>query len=270
MLNESSIKSLKRLLNVMQKYQGVQLENYSIPHLVLLLEDFMDEHRIQSVEELIDKVSLSGYWYEKLLSFILVDDTELFRDPTFWKLLGDTLAQTYSGEISVWFPDLVSGEELYSFIITCIEIGIYDRVSIEASSVCRNKLETVRNGFINAKNTNLNVDNYKRFNGLGDIEKYFVFGVNKIYLKSELLKKVKLRSANFFEYNQDRKHDLVIFRNKMLYFNTTWKNEALGKLHKALKPSGFLVIGINEDFSESMFKFRFSTYNLAERIYRKR
>ena len=270
MLSKRSIDSLKRLLNEMKKHHTIDLSDFSIPHLMILMEDFMEEHRVKSIEEVISKINLSGYWYEKLFLHLQINDTELFRDPSFWKYLRTSIMPLYKRTIKVWFPDLASGEELYSFAILCKELNIYDRVSIDAFSMCKAKLEAVQNGYINSKQNLHNLENYKRYNGYGHAADHFIVNANKTHLRNELLSNVNFQFLDFTKYREEHQYDLVFFRNKMLYFNTTWQNKVLDRIYFALKPNGFMVIGVNEDLANSSFKFKFDSHNLAERIYKKK
>lgn len=265
-LNEGSYNSLNRLLAAMQKHQQVELVEYSIPHLVIILEGFMEEHKVRSVDELTDKVTLSGYWYEKLFENLFVSDTEIFRDPTFWASMQNDILPSFKDEINVWFPDLSSGEELYSLLIAAKETECYDRINIHASSVCENKIEIIKNGFLNARSTNQNADNYKRFNGLGQIEDFFHLSSNKFHLRSGLLDNVFFSFEHFMKEKKENYYDLVFFRNRMLYFNTNWQKKAIASIERTLKKGGLLAIGINEVMHPNT---RFEAKNKHESIYKK-
>jgi chemotaxis protein methyltransferase CheR len=62
--------------------------------------------------------------------------------------------------------------------------------------------------------------------------------------------------------------DLVLCRNLLIYFEKELQEQVLLKLHTALNPDGFLILGKTETITEQMRDY-FEVVDLKERIYRK-
>jgi chemotaxis methyl-accepting protein methylase len=62
--------------------------------------------------------------------------------------------------------------------------------------------------------------------------------------------------------------DLVLCRNLLIYFEKELQEQVLLKLHTALNPGGFLILGKTETLTDQM-KDYFEVVGLKDRIYRK-
>jgi len=67
---------------------------------------------------------------------------------------------------------------------------------------------------------------------------------------------------------QKRGMDLVLCRNLLIYFERELQEKALCKLHNALNPGGFLILGKTETITNQMRDY-FEVVDLREKIYRK-
>ncbi len=72
---------------------------------------------IKKHQNLIDGIN-NGYLLEDIKYYLPVKSTELFRDPSFWRFISAKIEKFNSNdEITFWFPELCSTEELYSLLI---------------------------------------------------------------------------------------------------------------------------------------------------------
>lgn len=268
--NSRTKDALQQIMHTLAPEPGHPLHFISLPHFVLLADDFLTDQHLHSLEELAEKITLSDFWRNKFLAALWIEDTELFRDQSFWRYLKEQLLNEPHQRLRVGFPELVGGEELYSFLVTCAMHNCLDRVEVHAHATDAQRLENIRHGFVSSKNFSLNVENYKRWNPFGYIEDHFVVNMNKLYLKPELLLPVHFSDQCFFRKPPQEPFWLLMYRNKMIYFDELWQNQALSFFHDSLQPGGFLALGINENMHNSSLKFKFEEYYPPERIYRRK
>ncbi|MEN9445230.1 MAG: hypothetical protein RIS47_2121 [Bacteroidota bacterium] len=261
---------LNRLLYILSQSYKIDLVDMTPTFTRILLEDFMDDFSLKTFEELRDKIETSEFWQDKLLDHLMVPDTELLRDPSFWRYLRDVLLPAFKSNIRVFFPELNSGEELYSFLIALHESDVNYECDVDVYSTNEKKLNLIKNGFVFAKNFSLNSDNYNRFQGSKNVETYFDFSNGKAYLKPKFYLKTMFYLSSWQDIQPKEIYDLVIYRNKLLLFNDNFHAHAVNKIHTILKNKSFLAIGINETLDISAAKFKFTEHHFAEKIFKKR
>src|SRR6201999_3534961 len=73
----------------------------------------------------------------RLLNYLTVQVSELFRDPSYFRAIRETVLphlRTYPS-LKVWIAGCSSGEELYSFVILFREEGLEDRTLFYATDI---------------------------------------------------------------------------------------------------------------------------------------
>ena len=200
-----------------------------------------------------------------------IDTTELFRDPGFWRKLRRLIHDSeieLDPRAKVWIPSVTSGEELYSFLILLDELGLSGQLDITTSHNSRMAIIPVQEGLLMTKKVETNNLNYKRFEGHSKLDSYFERGRCNICLKKELLKDVRMVIGFFPPEEKEYKASIVIFRNKMLYYNKSYHEKLIEQIDRNTKPGGILCVGINEALP-TVFATRFECIDEKESIYRK-
>jgi len=197
--------------------------------------------------------------------------TELFRDPGFWRKLRHLINESQIEldlPTTVWIPGVTSGEELYSFLILLEESGLSGKMKIVTSHSSKQSIQRVQDGLIVTKKAETDIYNYKRFEGISKLENYIENEQCSICLKKELLKNVRIESGFFPTEEEEHKASIVIFRNKMLYYNKSFHEQLIERIDRNTKPGGIVCVGINESLPKSFTK-RFECIDEKESIYRK-
>ena len=88
--------------------------------------------------------------------------------------------------------------------------------------------------------------------------------------KNYLLDEEIRHSVNFFRFNlihdsTDKKYDIIICRNVMIYFDGPTKDKLVNKFYDFTSPNGFFFIGHSETINKAATKY---TY-LRPAMYRK-
>ena len=87
-------------------------------------------------------------------------------------------------------------------------------------------------------------------------------------LNSSLLETINLSVKNFFTDEVDINFDLILFRNRLIYFNPQLQSVALKLIHENLNRGGFLIIGIGESLN-LQYESKFNIYDKNENIFKK-
>jgi len=197
--------------------------------------------------------------------------TELFRDPGFWRRLRRLIIESeieLDQTTKVWIPDVSSGEELYSFLILLEESGLSGQPEIMTSYISKESFKHVQEGLITTKKAETNNYNYKRFEGRDKLEAHFVKDKGRVFLKKEMFRNVKSEYGLFPSEDIEYKASIVIFRNKMLYYNKVFHERLVEQIDRNTKPGGIICLGIKETLPRCFSK-RFECIDEKESIYKK-
>lgn len=98
--------------------------------------------------------------------------------------------------------------------------------------------------------------------------KYFTRFQDRYVVSDPVRLLVSFKHHDIVSGIQKRGMDLVLCRNLLIYFERELQEQVLLKLHTALNPGGFLILGKTETITEQMRDY-FEVVDLKERIYRK-
>ena len=98
--------------------------------------------------------------------------------------------------------------------------------------------------------------------------KYFTRVGDRYIVNDRVRSLVKFKYHDIVSGNTVSGMDLVLCRNLLIYFQKELQENILRKLHTALNPGGFLVMGNTESMPPQMQGF-FDVVSLRERIYSK-
>lgn len=225
-----------------------------------------------TMEGLIKKVSDQPGFIEEFLDELTVNVTEMFRDPSFWRILRDEIIPGIllnHKSFKIWHAGCSSGEEVFSMAILLREMGIEENVSIIATDLDVNILEKAKSGVYPIKNMELNEKNYIRFEGKTTLKDYYKEENGKAVFDKTLMRNVSFRKHDLVVGDVFNKFDLILCRNVMIYFNQTLQNEVLKKFHESLFKYGYLAIGSKESLIWCDIANRFIVVNNEEKVYKK-
>jgi len=263
------ISELKNLIQNIKTKKGLDFSNYAFSSLKHRIEIFMLRFHFININELIQKINKDEYFYELFLKDILVDSTELFRDPEFWHELKISNKFKISKDIKILIPECNSGEELYTLLIILDQLNILGRVKVVLTSLSHLNIEKIRNATIDLKKMELNSANFERFNENGNIFDFFIKKGPIVKFNTDLIKNVEIIHHNLFKDELSENYNLILYRNKTIYYNQQLKTEVLKILGSLLKTNGFIAVGIKETIDFPGVEREFILVNDSEKIYKK-
>lgn len=271
-MQEIHIVDIRKLTEIIKTNYGYDFTNYAISSFKRRILRIMELYKFSSVDALAKKIGDDPVFFEEFISEITVNVTEMFRDPSFWRVLRDKIIPNIllnHKRVTIWHAGCSSGEEVYSMAILLKEMGILENSKIIATDIDDQILERARSGVYTVKNMELNEKNYVRFRGENELNKYFEVENGLAYMDKSLVKEVSYRKHDLVKGIVFNKFDLVLCRNVMIYFNQNLQNDVLKKLHESIFKYGYLAIGSKESLIWCEIANKFIVVNNEEKMYKK-
>lgn len=271
-MQEIEISDIRKLTAFVKEKYDYDFTNYALSSFKRRIRRILELEKIPSVDALIKKLNSEPEYHHKFVTEITVNVTEMFRDPSFWRLLRDAVLPNIllnHDKLSIWHAGSSSGEEVFSMAILLKEMGMLEKAKIFATDLDQDILAKARKGVFNAKNMDLNEKNYIRFQGSGKLTDYFEVKDNKAIFDPDLVKNVLYRAHDLVRDRAFSKFDLILCRNVMIYFNQNLQNHVLTTLHGSLFKYGYLAIGSKESLIWCDISNKFIVVNNEEKVYKK-
>ncbi|SDJ96756.1 chemotaxis protein methyltransferase CheR [Catalinimonas alkaloidigena] len=271
-IQEIELTELRRLTAFVQERFGYDFSNYAMSSFKRRITRILELERINSVDALIRKLEQNPDTVHDFISEVTVNVTEMFRDPSFWRVLRDKVIPNIllnHDKVSIWHAGCSSGEEVYSMAILLQEMGILDKAKIVATDMDKAILARAREGKYTIKNMELNEKNYIRFQGKGSLKDYYTVNGGVAQMDKSLVANISYREHDLTQGTLFSKFDLVLCRNVMIYFNQQLQNQVLHLLHESLFKYGYLIIGSKESLVWCEIANKFIVANNEEKIYKK-
>lgn len=269
-MKEIDIADLKKITEVVKSKYNYDFTNYAMSSFKRRISRILEMHNM-TIEALMRKLNEPPF-LDDFLNEITVNVTEMFRDPSFWRVLRDDIIPGIllnHQKIRIWHAGCSSGEEVFSMAILLKEMNLLDSASLIATDLDTNILERAKAGEYNLKNMELNEKNYIRYQGSGSLKDYYSEKNGKAVMDKSLVENVSFRKHDLVNGEVFNKFDLVLCRNVMIYFNQTLQNEVLKKFHESLFKYGYLAIGSKESLIWCDIANKFIIVNNEEKIYKK-
>ena len=135
-LKSSNIELTLLLEAIYQRYH-YDFRGYSIDSITRRLAQAKERFECHSYSMLQDRVLHEPSILPELLSYLTVQVSEMFRDPTYYRALRDNVVpylRTYPS-LKVWVAGCSAGEELYSLAILFREEGLETRTMFYGTDI---------------------------------------------------------------------------------------------------------------------------------------
>jgi chemotaxis protein methyltransferase CheR len=270
--NDIDIADVRRLTDLVKQKYNYDFKDYAMSSFKRRIKRLLDLYKFKNVDKLISVLETNTDFFEEFISEITVNVTEMFRDPTFWKILKEQILPNIllqHEKLNIWHAGCSSGEEVYSMAITLHEMGILDRTKLIATDLDTAIIKKAQYGGYSMKNMELNRKNYTRYGGTDSLDTYFKEINGEAIMDKSLMQNVSFRRHDLVQGAVFSKFDLVLCRNVMIYFNQALQNTVLNRLHESLFKYGYLAIGSKESLIWCEIASKFIVVNNEEKIYKK-
>ncbi|MGI8988764.1 MAG: chemotaxis protein CheB [Bryobacteraceae bacterium] len=185
---------------------------------------------------------------QALFDDILINVTEFFRDPESFTALktlvwpGILNERPGNAPIRIWVPGCSTGEEVYSIAMCLLEFLDERKVEIPAQIFATDVSEAV----IGKARMGSYPENISADVTPGRLRRFFI-KVDRGYEISKRIRELCVFARhNLIKDPPFSKLDLISCRNVLIYLGSPLQKRIVPILHYALKPGGFLMLGVSE------------------------
>ena len=262
-----TINDIKEITSVLSEKLRMDFNNYAFSFLRRRFAYVFNALKVKNSNAFIHSIR-SGDIIDDFCYTFPVSETEMFRDPAFWRILCSKVFPSLSEEnMTFWFPELSSAEELFSLLVVLQEEKLLEKANIYCNVTSDKRINEIKKGAIDSKNLDLNKSNFKRLEIDTEFEEYFTAENGYVTINPDLLRNITFIKDNYFNALPDREIGVTIFRNKMIYYNYKLQLFAENYLKQNLNKGAYLVLGIKE-FIQKDNQDCFELYDSAEKIYK--
>ncbi|WP_281323538.1 CheR family methyltransferase [Flavobacterium aestivum] len=262
---------LEEIVFLIQKQHGYDFADYSRASMLRRVNRFMEISNMGSIVDLKYELINNPGNFNKFVNEIVVNVSEFFRDPSFFKsLIANVFPYLDSyPKISIWCAGCSFGEETYSLAILLKELGLQHKSRIYATDISSNAIEKAKKGIYSNKNFKEYSNNYFSCGGKESLNQYFISDGKKSIINSDLKKEILFTRHNLVTDGVFKECQLISCRNVLIYFNEELQDKVLNLFYNSLPIHGFLALGSKESLRFSSVYDKFKEIDRVEKIYQK-
>lgn len=263
---------LRLLLDSISRKYHYDFRGYSMASLKRRLTLGREHFGCRTFSQLQDRVLHDSAVLPRLLSYLTVQVSELFRDPAYFRALRDVVVphlKTYPS-LKVWVAGCSAGEEVYSLAILFREEGLESRTLIYGTDIDPNALAKAEAGVYEVDRIPLFTENHRRSGGKSSLSDYYTAAYGAVVFDKSLRRRVVFSDHSLVSDAVFAEVHLVSCRNVLIYFDRELQDRAIGLFRDSLTRKGFLGLGAKENLRFSKHAEAFAEFARDERIYQKR
>src|ERR1700761_3687870 len=207
----------------------------------------------------------------RLLDYLTVQVSEMFRDPTYFKSIRENVVphlRTHPS-LKLWIAGCSTGEELYSLAILFREEGLEDRAMFYATDINPTALQDAEAGIFALDRIKKFTENHQKSGGRTSLSDFYTANYGRAVFDKSLRNRVLFSDHSLVTDSVFGEMHLISCRNVMIYFDRPLQDRAVGLFNDALSRKGFLGLGSKESLRFSVHASNFSEFDREERIYQK-
>lgn len=245
---EDQQQALREIFAHLRLRTGHDFSNYKRPTLMRRFERRINVRNIPDLPTYANFLREHPEETQALLKDLLISVTNFFRDSKpFMALENDILPilsgdQSSDGVIRIWVAGCATGEEAYSLAMLMAEktMDIFDapKVQIFATDIDEAAIAVAREGRYTLNDAaDITPERLRRF---------LVPDGEDFKIRQEIREMVLFAHHNVLKDPPFSRIDLITCRNLLIYFNHAAQERVMETFHFALKPGGYLMLGLSE------------------------
>jgi chemotaxis protein methyltransferase CheR len=228
--------------------------------------------KCSSYSMLQDRVLNESEIFPQLLSYLTVQVSEMFRDPTYFKAIRENVIpylKTFPS-LKIWIAGCANGEEVYSMVILFREEGLEKRTLFYGTDINHEALKKAERGIYPLDHIPLFTENHRLSGGKSSLSDYYTAAYGAAVFDKSLRERIVFSNHSLVTDAVFAEVHLVSCRNVLIYFDREIQERAIGLFEDALIHRGFLGLGSKETLRHSKYANQFDDFVKEERIYRKK
>lgn len=182
----------------------------------------------------------------RIVDALTTNETSWFRDNTPFSALRTHIVPALRAErpvldtLRIWSAACSTGQEPYSLAMTLSDVlGPGARFDITATDLSERVLSQARSGRYSQLEVNRGLP-------APMMVRYFTRNGHDWQIADELRRTITFQQHNLLDLAPHGPFDIVFLRNVLIYFDLETKRSILSRVHRVLRPGGFLVLGAAE------------------------
>lgn len=260
------------LLEALYRRYHYDFRHYARQSIKRRLRQARDQMGFASLSALQDAVLHDPARVARLLDFLTVQVSEMFRDPAYWRAIRERVVphlRTYPS-LKIWIAGCSGGEELYSFAILLHEEGLLDRTMLYATDINPAALEAAQKGIYAIDRIASFTQNHQRAGATTSLSDYYATAYGRAVFDKALRSRVVFSDHSLVTDAVFAECQFVSCRNVMIYFDRVLQDRAVGLFRDSLSRRGFLGIGSKETLRFSQHAHAFDDFVREAKIYQRR
>ena len=262
---------IRLLLDAVYHHYHYDFRNYAQASIKRRLLQARAQCGFDSISELQSAVLHDDTMLPRLLNFLTVQVSEMFRVPAYFRALREKVVphlRTYPS-LKVWIAGCSHGEELYSLAILFEEEGLADRTIFYATDINPSALRSAQAGIFPLDRIQLFTENHRLSGGHSSLSKYYTADYDRAVFDTSLRDRAVFSDHSLVTDSAFGEMHLVSCRNVLIYFNRDLQDRAVGLFGESLVRGVFLGVGSKESLRFSSHADLFAKFVREERIYRR-
>jgi chemotaxis protein methyltransferase CheR len=263
---------LELLLQAIYLHYGYDFRDYSRAHVKRRVMHHLRQEGLQNISQLQNEVLHHREAFERLVSDLSINVTEMFRNPDFYKSVREKvipILKTYPF-LKIWHAGCATGEEVFSFAIMLKEEGLLERTQIYATDFNPLVVDKARKGIFPIRYIKEYTANYQKAGGKESFSDYYHASDEWVVFHKSLSKNMVFSEHNLVSDSIFAEVNMIVCRNVLIYFNRVLQNKVLHLLHQSLVPGGFLALGTKESLMFSDDEKKYKVIDAKQKIFKKK
>jgi chemotaxis protein methyltransferase CheR len=259
------------LLEALYRRYHYDFRHYARASIKRRLRQAREQMGYASLSSLQDALLHDPAIVSRLLDYLTVQVSEMFRDPDYFRAIRDKVVphlRTYPS-LKIWIAGCSGGEELYSFAILLHEEGLLDRTLFYATDINPTALQSARDGIYPLDRIQLFTRNHQRAGGRTSLSEYYTAAYDGAVFDKRLRSRVVFSDHSLVTDAVFAECQFVSCRNVMIYFDRPLQDRAIGLFRDSLNRRGFLGLGSKETLRFSQHADGFDEFVREEKIYQR-
>lgn len=262
---------IQLLLDALYRHYHYDFRHYARASIKRRLLQARSQWGYDSISDIQSAVLHDESILPRLLNFLTVQVSEMFRDPSYFRALREKVLphlRTYPS-LKVWVAGCSHGEELYSLAILFEEEGLSDKTIFYATDINPAALRAAQAGIYSLDRIRLFTDNHRLSGGHSSLSDHYTADYDRAIFSKSLRERAVFSDHSLVTDAAFGEMHLISCRNVLIYFDRELQDRAVGLFEESLVRGGFLGIGSKESLRFSSHVDAFSEFVREEKIYRR-
>jgi len=263
---------IKLLIEALYLKSGFDFRNYSQAHIKRRILNRFKISGMNSITEMANKAIYDSEFTDQILMDLSITVTEMFRDPSFYKALRQSVLpvlRTYP-HVKIWHAGCASGEEVYSMAIMLKEEGLLHKTQIYATDFNPSIIRYAKQAQYPISRIKEFTVSYQKAGGKRSFSDYYTANDETAKLNESIRNNIVFANHNLVTDSVFAEMNMVVCRNVLIYFNRQLQDKVISLFLESLAGGGFLCLGSKENLQFSPHFTAFEPVVDHERIYIKK